>query len=58
MRSSSADFILQGTLRERGSHRIKPMIEKACLGDFSGTWAGEGSVLKPYEIHFMSAIFL
>lgn len=36
--------ILQGTLQERGSRRIKPMIEKACLNDFSGTWAGEGGV--------------
>lgn len=51
-------FSLQGTLQERGSHRIKPMIEKACLNDFSGTWAGEGGILQPYAIHFMSNIFV
>lgn len=33
-------FGLQGTLQERGSHRIKPMIEKAGLNDFFGPGRG------------------
>lgn len=51
-------FSLQGTLQERGSNRIRPMIEKAYRNDFSGTWAGEEGFFKPYAIHFVCSIFV
>lgn len=53
-KANSADFYSTGYTSGEG----ESMIEKACLNDFSGTWAGEGGVLKPYAIHFMSVIFL